>query len=316
MLVSYYGSAIINGITKLAWLKNKRILLIVLAVVFVGGIFFLKSKSEHKNEIGDKIGLAYGEVKIGDLVSQDTDLDGVPDWEEGLWGTNPNLKDTDGDGTEDKVAIDKLKTENDAYASAPLEEENLTQTDKFSRELFSTVATLTQSGPIDEETVEKLGETLSDQLQNVPIRKIFLASEIKTTATDDKAAAQTYNVELGKLSVAYPMQGNVLNILQEFINSGDEPDTTILLKLDPIIAQTNKFLAGMNKIQVPPSILPFHLNLMNALEQTIENLEDLQTFDSDSVVAMGAMSKYGQNSELLQESLQKLSTAISEKLYN
>lgn len=286
-----------------------------MAVLFVVGAFFLKKQSEYKNDVGNKVGLAYGEVIVGDLIGQDSDHDGIADWEETLWGTDPNLKDTDGDGVNDDVAITKLKAQNTSGVTITgPEDEILTETDKFSRELFSTVATLNQAGPIDQDTVDKLSATLSDKLQTPVIRKVFLASEIKVSATDDKAATQKYNTDLGKLASAYPMNGHVLDILQEFLDSGETPDITILLKLDPITSQINKSLTAMSKMEVPKSLVPLHINLMNTLEQTTENLTDLQLFDSDSIVAMSAMSQFNKNSELLQGALQKLSAAIAQKL--
>ncbi len=318
MLVYLGRSAIITSITKFNWLKNKRILVIVLAVLFLGVVFFLKTKSEHKNEVANQIGLAFGEEKIGDLVSLDSDQDGVADWEENLWGTDPNVRDTDGDGREDDIAIAKLKAENES-GFTPIEgdeEEVLTQTDKFSRELFSTVATLTQSGPIDQETVDKLGETLAGQLQNVPIRKVFLASDIKISAKDDKTAITKYNDDLGRLYLIYSKDMYVLDIIQEFIASGEEPDSTILLKLDPIIKQTSAVLSGMAKMEVPISIMPLHLNFMNSLEQNMETLEDIQLFGTDTIIAMSAMSQFEKNSALLEESIIKLNAGIVNKLNN
>lgn len=282
------------------------------------GIFFLKQKSQYKNEIGDKVGLAYGEVKVGDLVSQDSDGDSIADWEETLWGTDPNKKDTDGDGLNDDLAVAKLKSQNASSvdALATTKEEVLTETDKFSRELFSTVATLTQAGPVDQDTIDKLGETLSDKLQTPVIRKVFLASEIKVSATDDKTSAQKYNTDLESISNKNPMSGHVLDILQEFLDSGETPDVSILSKLDPIISQTSKSLTAMATMTVPQSLIPLHVNLMNSLEQTNENLEDLQLFDADTIVAMSAMSQYGKNSDALQIALQKLGAAITNKLNN
>src|SRR3989338_2304306 len=49
----------------------------------------------------------------------------------------------------------------------------LTETDKFSREFFSIVATLNQNGLVDLATVDKLGSSLADRIKNTLQRKMF-----------------------------------------------------------------------------------------------------------------------------------------------
>ncbi len=88
-------------ITKKDLAKHKRVILLtVFAAVFVVVIFFIKNKSASQT-IDQKIAsgeLAYKNQILGDLINRDSDGDQVPDWEESLWGTDPNKKDTDGNG--------------------------------------------------------------------------------------------------------------------------------------------------------------------------------------------------------------------------
>jgi flagellar basal body-associated protein FliL len=77
-------------------LKYKRTLWIVLAAVFLLVLFLLKTASALKNqenkavqEVNQNPGLTYDNEIVGNLVNRDTDGDGIPDWEEGLWGTDP-----------------------------------------------------------------------------------------------------------------------------------------------------------------------------------------------------------------------------------
>ena len=124
--------------------KYKRTLWVALAIVFVVALFFVKNKTVFKNDpspvlSGISEGLNYGNETLENLINKDTDDDGILDWEEGLWGTDPTKKETT-PGTPDGVAVEKLKTEqsknlenNGEAPSVNQGEENLTQTDKFSR---------------------------------------------------------------------------------------------------------------------------------------------------------------------------------------
>ena len=66
-------------------------------MVFAVALFLLKTTSVFENKetykgAGQKNGLTYGNITIKDLVNKDTDGDGILDWEEGLWGTDPTKK--------------------------------------------------------------------------------------------------------------------------------------------------------------------------------------------------------------------------------
>jgi len=281
-------------------------------VVFLILIFFLKAKADYKNEAEDNVGLAYGELKIGDLISKDTDGDGVQDWEENLWGTDPTKSDTDGDGANDDVAISKLRIQNGGSAGAP-NDEVLTETDKFSRELFATVATLSQAGPVDEKTIEKLSASLSEQIKNPKVKKVFLLNEIKTRGDNSAESFNLYIEQIAEIYKKYPVQGNVISILEEFSKDFERPNVEALEKLDPIIKHSEDTLEELARMEVPAELAVLHLDLLNSLQRLKENITDLQFFETDTIVAMSAMSKYEENVEILESVKVKLGQKISGK---
>ena len=167
-----------KDIIKLNWLNKKRALLVAGAVIFLLVVFLLKTQNEQSRDASNKLkeDLAYGELTVGDLINRDTDGDGALDWEEGLYGTDLNKKDTNDDGILDSAEIAKLKSETMLSSeNTNAEPENLTQTDKFARELFSTIATLNQAGQIDQATIDKLSSSLTEQIQNL-LNILFLIS--------------------------------------------------------------------------------------------------------------------------------------------
>ncbi len=288
-------------------------------MVFLLSLFFLKTKTEYKNQAVQNVGLVYNDnATLADLVNRDRDKDGVLDWEEGLWETDPHNPDTFGKGLGDKAEIEKIK-----LATRPLNElgdlaapnqENLTQTDKFSRELFSTIATLNQTGPIDQATIDKLSSSLSEQIKNASARKIYTISEIKIINDDSVKATQKYNDDIENLYKKYPIKGNAIQVLKESMVDQENIDVSVLSKLDPIIKQTNMIISGMVKMDVPISLSNLHLEIINSLQRLIENLNDIKLFDTDVVVALSAMSQYEKNTNLLQTAVAKLTNAIDKKL--
>ncbi len=264
-------------------------------------------------------GLVYGKETLENLVNKDTDGDGIPDWEEALWGTDPFKKETT-PGIPDAVAIEKLSAKGGPASGGKKIEQsakNLTQTDKFSRELFATVATASQNGTMDQATIEKLSVTLADHIQNSPPRKIFSIFDIKTINDNTVQAYKNYNNALKNIDTKYPaINYTILDVLQKFIIDENTVDTSALEKLTPIIGQMNKIIDAMLKTSVPQSISTLHLNVINSLQRILENISDMKLFDSDAIVALGGISKYQENATRLESDLNALANAIKRKLNN
>ena len=257
---------------------------------------------------------------LGDLVNRDTDADGVLDWEEGLWGTDPTKKDTDDDGIPDDTEIAKLKAETkegeNLDSSIEENEEILTETDKFSRELFATVATLSQSGTMDQATIDKLSDSLALHMQNIAPKKIYAISEIKITQDDSVQAIQNYKDALTIIRDKYPLKEDATAILAESMKKSGDIDVSILNKLDPIISQMKGIIREVIAVNTPASLSLLHLEVINGFEKLSENLSAIKLVDVDTILALGATTQYFNNAEQLQISMVKLSSAIDQKLNN
>lgn len=268
---------------------------------------------------GDKQKNKLTTMTLEELVYKDTDGDGIPDWQEGLYGLDPTKKETT-PGIPDSTAINKLKSGqvNDAgladrnTASAGIE--NLTETEKFSRELFATIAAGEQNGTMDQTTINALGASLAEKIENSVVRKVFFLSDIKIIDSDTKQTIQKYNDKLNDIFIKNPIEKGVMIILQEFIN--DEENVDILSELESVISQTNKIISEMLKIEVPKSLSLLHLDLINNFQKVEENISDIRLLNEDSIVTMGAIIQYGKNAPVLASSAKKLTDAIKQKLNN
>ncbi|MFZ3011603.1 MAG: hypothetical protein WA060_01215 [Minisyncoccia bacterium] len=267
---------------------------------------------------GGQDGLTYDTVAIGDLVNKDTDGDGILDWEEPLWGLDPTTKETT-PGAPDSSVIKKLKAEqgfdtNITTEDSPDYTENLTETEKFSRELFSTVATLNQQGNVDEKTVDSITTSLSEKMQNILPRKVFTQADIKILDENQYATIRTYNDELNSAYAKNPIKGSVIEVLGKFVIDENNVDTSVLKDLDPIIKQTRSLIDEILKIGVPKSLVPLHLSFINGMERIAENIEDIKMYDTDAIVSLIGISQYEKNSVSLEETIKNLSEEVYNKL--
>jgi len=256
---------------------------------------------------------------LGDLVNKDTDGDGIPDWEESLYGLDPTKKETT-PGILDSVALEKLKIQQ-AQQGLPLLEngegqsmENLTQTEKFSRELFATVAAASQGGALDQTAIDQLVASLAGKIENPTVRKVFVASDLNIIKDDSTQAIKNYMDTMGKLEAKYPIKGSVSGILEKFVADENNVNISALAELDLIIKPLQNGMGEALKMKVPQSLASLHLDSLNALERLLENLNDIKLFDTDPILSLGAIRQYGQNATLLESAALKLKNAIILKL--
>ena len=291
------------------------VFLVVLFLLKNGLLFdsitsFMQSKQTN--------GITYdNNMTVKDLINKDTDGDGVPDWEEILYGLDPTKKETT-PGIPDSVALEKMKADQTPGAETAngnnQDTQNLTKTDQFSKELLSTVAALDMGGSMDQSTVDQISSSLANEIQNSTPRKVFSLSDIKVINDNSLKAIKKYSDTLNAISKKYPDRENVMDVLQKFIADGNNVDSSALLELDPIIAETQGALGEILKMSVPQSLTSLHLDFINAGEKLIENMSDMKLFDTDPVVAFGAMSQYESNANSFQSALIALASAVGQKL--
>ena len=92
----------------LAYLPNKKILffLIFILLIFAGWFYFSGYKNKQAQDIAEKEKSPLAVVTDQtNQLDKDSDADGLKDWEELLWKTDPNKADTDSDGTNDNEEI-------------------------------------------------------------------------------------------------------------------------------------------------------------------------------------------------------------------
>lgn len=293
-------------------------------MLFLVVLFLLKTtsifeKKETSQESEPKSGLTYNNLPIQDLVNLDTDSDGITDWVEKLYGLDPTKKETT-PGILDSVVIDTLKIEqgvsDEINGTDGLKTEKLTETEKFSRELLATMVSLSQNGNMDPTTIDSIASSLAEKIQNPIVRKVFSASDIKIINDDSKQAIKKYFDEMNNIQRKYPIKESVASILQKFIIDENNVDSSVLVRLDPGISQTQKIIDEILKINVPQSLLSLHLDLLNAGERSLENISDMKFFDNDPIIAMGGMSKYQENVDSFASALNALIYVINQKLNN
>ena len=134
-------------------------------IVFSLLLFFLNSNFNfaRRPKLDQKIVSLKLSAENSKQAEKDTDGDGLFDWEEKLWGTNPSQKDTDGDGQSDFSEIIERKK-----SAGIISEEKAggdrTETNFIAQEFYSALVTLKHEGSFNNQNLNNIGEALGESL--------------------------------------------------------------------------------------------------------------------------------------------------------
>jgi flagellar biosynthesis regulator FlbT len=291
-----------NNLKK--YLPSKKFTSIVLVIVIFITLFFavkgiISLFSNKKAASKEPI-----KVTIGSIIQKDGNNNGIPDYEERLWGLDP-----DKNGPENKEFIlAKKKTLADNGVITTDDSGSITENDALSREFFATVISLQQTGELNDESMKSVSEALGKNVVSTPIPDIYTSSMVKTV-NDSMVANTTYREAIGKLVTKYQNDdiGSELTLIIQGISNKD-PQALFAAKT---IAEAYKsFGADLIKIPVPRSLAATHLSMANNYEKTGKSIETLTQMLSDPIVGMKTIINYKKYSDALASDLEKISNAL------
>lgn len=277
------------------YLPSKRfvkILCIVFVVCLLGlGIRYLLTRKPKLTPQQAQIQEQTKNVPIGDLLNYDTDGDGIRDWEESLWGTDPLKADTDGNGVSDGIEIaEKKKTTNVATDIKASTDESINETERFSRELFAMIMSLSQSGNLTDTALQNLSATLGQNIVSQPLSDIYTKEKTKvipTTLVNEK----TYYTKMKALITKYSVYGlgTELSSIESFTDTNTPKSKESIVRTAGAYQSFSKELA---LVPVPESILVLHLGFVNANDKVGRSLFEIAQADENPVKSVSALLNY------------------------
>jgi len=292
------------------YLPSKRFVVFLGLILTAVVIIFLLSRLESKKETFQQKNLVLNKnPTLKDIIEKDSDNDGLPDWEEALWGTDPNLKDTNGDGISDLIEITQKKKNLQINSSPKEQVSELNETEVFARNLFTTVAALKQAGQFNEKSVADLSAAFTQSILENSLTDAFALSDLKKVAST-KENNQAYLENINKLTENYRHfnLGSELEILGNAVQKKDEKDVAQLKDMGEAY---QKFGAELSKIEVPEEIAENHLVMVNSAIKMGGALVNLAQVFTNPLNAIKYLPAYKQASEDFQKSIDDLGDFIT-----
>jgi|CXWL01.1.fsa_nt_gi hypothetical protein len=244
------------------------------------------------------------------IATRDSDGDGLPDWEETLYGTDSRIVDTfhlgmsDGEAVARGLIIPKAIANVPVATSSPasLGADGLPQapasgtlTAAFAQSFFNLfIAAREANGGADlsEGQMSDLANQAVSQLTDIiaPVSDFKSARDLTVSGSGTEALkAFAIRAEAVLLKNTNDATTTELNYLKAAIIDGD---TTAYGHIASIAKSYRGAAAGLAQIPVPQELASYYLDLINSLMRMGETAHDFTRADSDPLVAILALQQY------------------------
>lgn len=288
------------------YLPSKKFITIVLSVVVIISLFFavkglfkLIGSKSNKNNSPSKV------TVIGDLIQKDTNKNGIPDWEEYLWGLDPSKN-----GAENKEYI--LSKKNSLMKNGEItngdESKTVSDNEMLSQEFFAAIISLQQSGQLDETSMKAISEAVGKNVEATPIPDIYTENML-TLKGDSTLNKDAYYKDLSDLVKKYK-DADIGSELTFIIQGLSNNDPQALYAAQTVADAYIDFGGELIKIPVPRGLYKDHLNAANNYQKVGQSIKDLTKILTDPLIGMKALVNYKNYSDALASNLEKISEAL------
>jgi hypothetical protein len=314
----------------LNYFPGKKIL-ILLAVLLLGAFWwwFVSFRAEANKLPGTLVFINDTAIQapLNGIAQKDSDADGLFDWEEALWKTDPKNPDTDRDGTNDGEEI-KLKRNplkqapDDALSDEFLHQqtetnesdEQLTQTQLLTRDFISTYLKLKQTDQFTPETQVQLVDSFTEEAlsrANTDDALSYTVNEITILDVDDiipiSQYAQALENALGR-NFSYSFFGQELILLKNILEKKDSRSIEVF-------GQTEKAYRNLAdellRVRVPREVAVDHVALINSSLVIAKSFSDIKNMQTDPLQALIGVKRYDTESAVFAGHLNDISWYIT-----
>ena len=273
------------------YLPSKKFVTTMLVCIGIGIVVLLVASYIGTNSRFSKPALSISDdATLNDLLVQDSNNNGIADWEETLYGLNPK-----GDGLTNKKIIDdkKMQIRKENGVTDDSNGTSNSQTAELSREMLSTILALQQSDNLTPEAIanltSSLGETVNAKRDS---EQTYTINDMNISNDTSDASMTAYEGKIGDILHEANTNGigGELGIIYGTLNKDTPPEQ--VKNLDKYIDIYTKMATEIISTKVPQSIAQKALALANACALMSHALAKIELMYGDAVSGLIGFDEY------------------------
>lgn len=277
-------------------MKNPRIVgALLVGIALVVGAFYVRESAE---EASQEATIAVADTPRQYVATRDSDGDGMRDWEEELYGTDPKK-------------ADKFSAARITATSSPLALDELpnTMTKAFAISFFSDYLERAAAGEeMDETSKEAFLEEAATYAARESADRLFTTLDLTIGRSNDAETIRVYGNTVADALTKYTVSTeNEIVILERALQTDNAAE---LQPLEEIVASYNKSLSDVLTTEVPPALSEEHLELVNNLLALHNNITAMQHAFDDALPAMVRFQRHPDDIVRLQATLEAMATVL------
>lgn len=272
-----------------------RIVIIIIGITFVLGIYELsrflinKIKKEGRQSIKSLL--------ISDQIEKDSNNNGIPDWEESLWGLDPKKN-----GRENREIILDKKS-----ALSPSQKNiSVSDNEMLAREFFAVISSLTEEGNIDNVTLEEINSGVSKTIEP-PILPDVFTRDMVNIVEDTPANIDIYLEKLISITKKYEESDDVGKELV-FISQGILNQSEEAMYAAKLVSNSYQLLGiDILNIPTPTSIVNISLEIANICYKQSISINGMSQTIEDPIIGMQSLLNYKKYHDMLLKNIKNIS---------
>lgn len=278
------------------YLPSKNFISLVLLIItfvlifFIGkGVISLIKNRERKDGVKEP-----EIVSIKEIIDEDDNNNGIPNWEEYFWGLDPKK---DGKKNREFVLAKRELANQNTGNEVKGEPVVLTENEALSRDFFVAMLALSEEGLLDEESINAMSETVGQKVIAEPIADKYTMQQILIQKETTIETIQSYYQKITSLIKKYNNEkdlGKEITLMSISISSNDRH---AMLTVRSIVQAYRDLAQELLAIETLDILAESHLQMINSCEKIAESIEGLILSEDDSLVGLKSLINYKRYSE-------------------
>ncbi len=296
---------------------------LLIASVLIGGAYVIANP--HSLSFHTKYAnAASAQEVLQAYAKKDSDGDGLPDWEEALYGTDPNSSHsvsqtlTDSEAVAQGLVQPRFSSQATSSTS-PTDSANIpgvvagtdTVTAQFAQSLFSDYLSQRKDAtpPTQEEITAYVASAMQDFVDKHASQNVYTAGQVKVTGT----GGTTLTAYAGNVEDAFAANtiATTKSEVDYFADAVEKNDDEALTHVAAIGKAYTAIAKDFIDVPVPAEAQRAHLNIANSLARLGEDITDMAALKTDPLRAYLGLSQYQTDSQTLTTSFTELNTIFA-----